>query len=110
MAERGIRAAYEADPTHRAKHRGSMPEARIEQDSDGHLVGKCSSEIDDIIANNLFAEGVPWSPRTHRSPLPLSVFNTYKGVPYRAHRRGSTRFYHGFPEVKNRIPKAVREQ
>jgi len=40
----------------------------------------------------------------------LSVFNTYKGIPYRAHRRGKTRYYHGFPDVKNRIPKAVRDQ
>jgi hypothetical protein len=73
-------------------------------------LSKCSAEIDKTLAQRLLDTGIAWSPSSHRSPLPHSVFNTYKGIPYRAHRRGRTRFYHGFPDVRNRIPVAVREQ
>jgi hypothetical protein len=100
---------YEPDTAHREKHRGGSSEPRlIEQD--GALVGKCSSDIDRELAQRLLDDGIHWSPQSHRSPLPKAIFNTFEGIPYRAHRRGNTRFYHGFPDVKNRIPRVVREQ
>lgn len=101
---------YETKESHREKHRGDAEAARIEEDDDGCPLGKCSNEIDPALAQKLLATGIQWSPSTSRSPYPHSVFNTYKGVPYRAHRRGQTRYYHGFPDVKNRIPRAVRDE
>jgi hypothetical protein len=98
---------YEPDENHRRKHRGDEPEARLTEDDTGNLVGKCSSEIDVDVAQRLLDEGIHWSPRTHRSPYPKYVYNVHKGVPYRAHRRGQA--YHGFPDVKNRIPTTVRD-
>lgn len=99
---------YEPDPSHTHKHRGSTPDAMIVADVDGRPLGKCSSEIDRTTAQRLLDTGIAWSPSSHRSPLPHSVFNVYKGVPYRAHPRGRTRFYHGFPDVRNRIPASIR--
>jgi len=101
---------YEPDPTHTQKHRGDSPEPKIIDDGDGHPLSKCSTEIDETLAQHLLDTGIAWSPASHRSPLPHSVFNTYRGIPYRAHRRGRTRFYHGFPDVWNRIPAAIRER
>lgn len=104
---------YEPDPSHREKHRGDSPDAQLGEDHDGRPLGKCSNEIDTTLAQRLLDEGIPWSPtasQRRRSPWPKSVFNTYKGVPYRAHRRGKTPYFHGFPDVKNRIPRAVREE
>lgn len=108
--EEPVELTYDPDLNHREKHRGTSAVARVTEDEDGALVGKCSSEIDTELAQRLLDEGVRWSPATDRSPIPKYVFNTYKGVPYRAHRRGNTRNYHGFPDVKNRIPRAVRDQ
>ena len=82
----------------------------MDQDSEGNPVGKCSSDINEELAQDLLDSGITWSPLSHRSPLPHSVFNVYNGIPYRAHRRGSTRFYHGFPDVRSRIPRAIRDQ
>jgi hypothetical protein len=105
-----VKRIYEPDESHRAKHRGDSADARLTVDEDGRLVCKCSNEIDTMLAQRLLDEGLPWSPATHRSPLPHSVFNVYRGIPYRAHRRGRTRFYHGFPDVKQRIPAVLRAQ
>ena len=103
-----LKPIYEPDESHRAKHRGSSEDAVLIQDDDGNLVGKCSTLIDVACAQKLLDEGCAWSPKTHRSPLPHSVFNVFQGIPYRAHRRGTTRFYHGFPDVQNRIPRDIR--
>lgn len=102
---------YEPDESHREKHHGDSPEPKLMEDDDGHPIGKCSRDIDLGLAQELLDSGIEWRPRSdRRSPWPDSIFNVFRGVPYRAHRRGKTRYYHGFPDVKRRIPKAVRDE
>ncbi len=108
MPNNGIE--YEPDPSHRKKHGGGSSEAQILVDVDGNLVSKCSNEIDPTLAGRLLREGIPWSSESSRSPLPEAVFNLHRGIPYRAHRRGKTRFYHGFPDVRRRMPGGIWKQ
>jgi len=65
-----ITPIYEPDPSHTAKHRSDLEEARIEEDDDGCPVGKCPKSIDQELAQRLLDEGIRWSPRTHRSRFP----------------------------------------
>ena len=98
------RLLYDDSPPHARKHRWDSAEAGFVRDEDdAKLVGKCSNEIDTTIAQGLLDEGIHWSPRRSRSPLPERIFNVFKGIPYRAHRQ-APRMYHGFPELPSRLP------
>jgi hypothetical protein len=98
---------YSADAAHRKKHRWDKAEPSHVPDDDGKLVGKCSSKIDEAVAQRLLEEGIPWNPKTWRKKHPKMVFNVFEGVPYRAHRMGNG--YHGFPDIERNVPKSVRD-
>jgi hypothetical protein len=69
----------------------------------------CPANIPQPILDHLLNSGIPYYGRGDPKEHPHSIFNVYRGVPYRAVRTVAGRSFHGFPCISKRkdVPPGV---
>jgi hypothetical protein len=91
------------------KHKWSKPHPAVVVARGGEKVGMCPSAIPKETLEKLLNDGIPWFGESASGEHPLSIFNVYEGVPYRAVRTRAGISFHGFPCVSRRkdVPGSV---
>lgn len=95
---------------HRIKHCWSRPEAGFES-GDGRVIGKCSSNIDHLTAEQLLNDGIVIEGSADQ---PEKIVNVYEGVIYVAVPTIPGKSFHGYPwkslPGRSRIARKVFEE
>jgi hypothetical protein len=94
---------YEPDETPKRKHHWARNEAGFVKV--GNIrIGKCPANLTIEDAERLLNVGVPWSPRGWTKNFPERIYCVHDGWVFRATvtRPGSS--YHGFPELREKLP------
>jgi hypothetical protein len=92
---------YEPDP--RRKHSWNKPMAGFVE-VNGVQVAMCSSLITIEIAQRMLDEGYRWVPIGSIDEHPQRIYAIFDGVVYRATPTVPGTSYHGFPEIRIRLP------
>lgn len=95
---------YEADENPKRKHKWDRDEAGFVKGPGGEIVAKCPSSMTNPEAETLLAGGIPWSAPRWGKTYPQRIYVVYKGVVFRATPTNPGRSYHGFPELREKLP------
>jgi hypothetical protein len=94
---------YEPDENPKRKHGwGKKHPGFINRN--GHKIGKCPSDLGISEAEKLVNNGIEWSPEGWPRDYPKRIYVVRNGWVYRATPTIPGRSYHGFPEIRSRLP------
>lgn len=102
-----LRWRYEPDEKPKRKHAWDRNEAGFVRVG-SVLIGKCPANLSNETAERILNDGIPWFPRGWNKPHPERLYCVFDGWVYRATVTVHGRSYHGFPELREKLPQDRR--
>jgi len=106
---------YQPDENPKRRHHWKKPVPGFVEGPRGERVGKCPSDVDNALAEELIngKDRIEYRPNRWPHEYPKRIYIVFRGHLYRAHTTIPGESYHAFPEdptKPDRVPTVVRKK